>query len=262
MRVLAVAQEKGGTGKTTSAVTLGALAHAAGSRTLVIDMDPQAMVVTALRLSVEEDQPTMTDVLVGNGAGERLALAEVLIDSGHGPHLAPASKELALFDARDPHAGDWRFLLRRALDPVEHLYDVVLIDCPPGFGPLLSMALFASDEVVVPTVPAFLDYRAVEKVRDTIRAVSAARGRDLRFAGVLPTKVERLATHRTVLGLLADLYPGQILPPIPKAAAAADAPFNGLPLHRYAPKSPATLAYIDAARQLGLVPKNWMQAQR
>lgn len=248
MRRVAVANEKGGTAKSTTTLALGGICARSGRKVLLVDLDPQGSLAQAFHMKQPPGR-TIAEVLAAGSS-----LADIIVDTGQGPHLAPASKDLAAVEASRLRAIDprWQLRLRAALDQIEQVYDVTLVDCPPGYGALLVLGLAACDEVLVPVVPAYLDWRGIARIEETVAAVRETINPRLRTAGILPTKVEATVTHRNVLALLSERYGDLVLPAVRKSVAVADAPLAGLPLDVYRPNADATWAYRAVAQRLGL----------
>jgi chromosome partitioning protein len=180
MRRIAVFNQKGGVGKTTTAVNLAAALAACGQRILLIDLDPQAHATLHVGLAAAEGRESIYDVLTGHRpldtviqpAGENLWIVPSHID------LAAAELELADVTARET-------LLRDKLADITGSYDYVFIDCPPSLGILTINALVAVDEVLLPLQPHFLALHGLSKLLETIRVVSERLNPALRLSGVV-----------------------------------------------------------------------------
>jgi len=166
MRRIAVINQKGGVGKTTTAAHLGAALGLTGSRVLLVDMDPQAHLSLHFGVEVEEDQCSVYDVLTAS-----LPVREALIKVHDSLHLVPADIDLAAAEAELISVMGREVILREAIDAVEDEYDVLLIDCPPSLGVLTINALSACHEVVIPLQAQFFALQGLGKLLDTVMLV-------------------------------------------------------------------------------------------
>jgi chromosome partitioning protein len=218
----AVVNQKGGVGKTTVSLTLGAAAVRRGSRVLLLDLDPQASATSVLAADVNS-QPTMTDVMAGGGC----ALADAVRPTGWGLDLAPAERGLRSADSDIP-AGDEAVLPRQLATLSD--YDLILMDCPPNLGALTINALAASSRALVVTEPTFLALHAMEELLDTLQEVAENQNPELELAGVVLNRVETTAEHKRSVAELADTFGSQLWEPhVPRRAILQDAMRRGVP---------------------------------
>ncbi len=219
----AVVNQKGGVGKTTISLTLGAAAARRGRRVLVVDLDPQASATMVLAAG-GDGRPTVADVMREPPA---CSLGDTITATEWGLDLAPADRSLRTADAglatRDEP------VLARELSTVGD-YDLLLIDCPPNLGPLTIDALTAVPHALVVTEPTFLALQAMEELLDTLRDVAAVQNPSLELAGVVVNRVEATAEHKRSVAELKDAFGSQVWEPhIPKRAALQDAMRCGVP---------------------------------
>jgi chromosome partitioning protein len=218
----AVVNQKGGVGKTTVSLALGAAAVRRGSRVLLLDLDPQASATSVLAADVQS-QPTMTDVMAGAGC----ALADAVRPTGWGLDLAPAERGLRSADSDIPH-GDEAVLPRQLATLSD--YDLILLDCPPNLGALTINALAASSRALVVTEPTFLALHAMEELLDTLHEVAANQNPELELAGVVLNRLEPTAEHKRSMAELADTFGSQLWEPhVPRRAILQDAMRRGVP---------------------------------
>ncbi len=256
MRKVAVLNQKGGVGKTTTAVNLSAALAELGHRVCVVDMDPQAHATLHLGVTAREDERSLLDVLLGECAladithdvRERLALVRASID------LAAAEAELAGVEGREA-------ALSTALDAVESQYDFLFIDCPPSLGVLTINALAAVDEVLIPMQPHFLALHGLSKLLETIELAAERLNPKLRLRGVVLCMYDagtRLAAEvaRDVARFF-DQVQGQPSPwadacayetRIRRNVRLAEAPSFGKSILDYASNSPGAADYRQLAR--------------
>lgn len=231
MKTLCIASHKGGTGKTTTAVTLGHKLALDGARVLLIDCDAQGNLADFLGL---QPLPTLFHLLVN-----RTPLERIVLPTGR-PNLdiIPGNHRTA---AIVPHLSeepgrDYR--LRRALAKAP--YDWVILDTAPSLGLLQTLALAAADYLLVPTELAFASGLGVTQVLQTVTTLNEALDLNICLAGILPTKWDRRLTEsKAQLVTLARRFPGKVWMPIPSDAKAAEVPAYGQTLWEYAPNSPA-----------------------
>ena len=257
-RAIVFANQKGGVGKTTSALNLGFALSRNGGRVLLIDMDPQATATMGLLADggVEAYRlgRTMSHVILGT-----TPLASVVIQAGEklvagrAPpfDIAPSHIELAETDSKREPGFD--AALREALEPCRASYDFVVIDAPPNLGMLTWMALAAAEEVIIPVRTEPYDTMGVGLILSTINKVQRRLNPRLRLTGILPTQFgKRKSVDREVLTYLvramADKAP--VLEPVPDSAVFGHASRNGKIATEVSPSSPAVLAYLNLAQAL------------
>jgi len=181
MRKIAVINQKGGVGKTTTAANLGAALARAGKRVLLVDLDPQGHLGLHFGLELREDQSTIYDVLV-----EETPLADVVVEATHGLYVAPSNIDLAGAETELVSVLGREVLLRDALARYDGGFDCLLIDCPPSLGVLTINALVAVDELVIPLQAQFFALQGFSKLLDkTVRLVCQRINPKLRVLGVV-----------------------------------------------------------------------------
>lgn len=247
--VLAIANQKGGVGKTTTAVNLGASLAAAEKRVLVIDLDPQGNASSGLGVDARSTNGSLYGVLL-----DHVPLGAALVRGCHFPLLDVIPATRALFDAEMEllEAPDARLRLRRALSGVRDVYDHVLIDCPPAFGLLTLNALCAADEVLIPVQPEFFALEGLSRFVEGLEAVRSHLNPRLQIAGLLLTLFDaRLGLAREVAAELREHFAGQTLETtIPRNVRLAEAPSFGRPAILYDIGSAGAQAYLALAAEL------------
>lgn len=247
-RIYTLVNQKGGVGKTTTAINLGAFLAHFDQRVLVVDLDPQANATSSLGVDKLQVAGGTYESLLGGTASQYILLNErlklALLPSS--PALAGAEVELVDELARESR-------LRKALEPLDDRYDYILIDCPPSLGLLTINGLVAArDGVVVPVQCEYLALEGLGQLTQTIQRVRSALFPDLRVRGVVLTMFDprtNLATD--VVDEVSKHFPKQVFKSIvPRSIRLAEAPSYGLPISAYAPTSVGAQAYEALAREL------------
>jgi chromosome partitioning protein len=240
---LAVANHKGGVGKTTSAVNLSAALARAGARVLVVDLDAQASATQWLLGDYGERGRVVRNILL-----DRAPLAGVIVEAG-GLSLAPSDLSLAKIDielALKPNA-DGR--LAAALEPVAARYDFCLIDCPPSLGIATYNAFTASDVVVVPIDCRAQAFEAVPQLLDAVVECGEAYGRSV-LCCALPTFYERTTVARRILELTRERFESATFSPVHKSTKLAEAYIARQTIFDYAPTTTGAIDYARLAREV------------
>jgi chromosome partitioning protein len=243
-RVIALANQKGGVAKTTTAHSLGAAMAEAGRRVLLVDLDPQACLTWSTGTDPDALDRSLHDVFLG-----RVPAAEAVIKVGD-LALLPSNIDLAGAEVHLVSRTGREYVLRRALEPLLDDYDVVLIDCPPSLGILTINGLTAAGEVLVPLQCETLSHRGVGQLLETIADVRSYTNPDLAVGGVIATMFDgRTNLAREVIGSVQETYGLEVLePPVPKSVKVAEAPGRGRSVLGHAPRSRAAEAYRALAR--------------
>ena len=252
--VLAVTNQKGGVGKTTTTVSLGAALAAEGHDVLVVDLDPQGNATTGLGLRVSEGAPSTYRVIV-----EQMALEDAAEPTAvRHLHIVPSSLDLAGAEIELVPQFSREHRLRTALDVVRDQYDVVLIDCPPSLGLLTVNALVAADQVLVPIQCEYYALEGLGQLMRTIEMVRSGLNNALQLGGVLMTMYDgRTNLSQQVVdevrGHFGELAFSTV---IPRTVRLSEAPSYGQPITEFDPSSRGARAYQrlgrELARRLGL----------
>lgn len=255
-RVFAIANQKGGVGKTTTAINLGTAMASVGRRVLVIDLDPQGNASTGLGFEVVDRRSSTYDVLHGE-----MTIAEAALMSQKVPNLyvAPSTRDLSGADAELMQERDGRFRLRNALwahrDTVlegDKSFDYVLIDCPPSLNLLTVNALTASDGVIVPLQCEFFALEGLSQLINTIHRIRKSLNQQLGVQGVVLTMFDKRHRSCVEVGEEARQFLGDLVyeTVIPRNVKLAEAPSHGLPALMYDYDSPGSQAYIALATEV------------
>ena len=243
---IAVVNQKGGVGKTTTAVSLGAALGARGLRVLLVDADPQANATSALGRprseagglyeALVEEQPLEGSVVETDVRGLWLAAATL--------HLAGAEVELVSVMARE-------FRMRRALEPLRSRFELMLIDCPPSLGLLTVNALAAADEVLIPVQAEYLALEGLTHLSQTIELVRRNLNPELRVRGIVLTMFDgRTNLARQVEDEVRRHFDNTFRAVIPRSVRLSEAPSHGQTIQQYDPRSAGAEAYERLADEL------------
>lgn len=248
---IAIANQKGGVGKTTTAVSLATGLAADGFRVLLVDSDPQGNATGSLGINKRELASSLYDVLI-----ESRRANEVIIASGRERlDVLPASVELAGAEVElsDVEDDERTFRLRTELDQVKNNYDYILIDCPPSLGQLTLNALCAADGVLIPIQCEYLALEGLTQLKDTIDlVVSSPLNPNLVIFGIVMTMYDgRTNLALQVVDEVKRYFPDQIFNTVvPRSVRLSEAPSYGQSILEYDPSSRGALAYKALAKEV------------
>jgi chromosome partitioning protein len=245
--VYAIANQKGGVGKTTTAVNLAACVAEAGYPALLVDIDPQCNATLGLGLGKDADQ-TMYDVLAGSAE-----LADVIVPTAI-DHLAiaPAGPDLAGATVELPRMSGSETRLRAALEPVRDTYAFTLLDCPPSLGPLTVNALVAADRVIVPVQAEYFALEGLAGLLDTLSLIQRELNPRLTVAGMLLTMHDgRTRLAQDVEREIRTHFPELVFDTvIPRNVRVGEAPSFGKPVIHHDPHCAGADAYFELAKEV------------
>ena len=248
-RVIAVANQKGGVGKTTTAINLGACLAVAEQRTLIVDIDPQANASSGLGIRPGEDLPTSYDVLIEGQPAE-----ETILHAVHFPclDLIPSTRDLVGAEIGLIETPERERVLRGALRPIRNRYDFVLVDCPPSLGLLTLNALVAADSVMIPIQCEFYALEGLSQLLNTIRLVQKGLNAGLEIEGVLLTMYDRrLNLSRQVADEAREYFGDRVYhSTIPRNVTLAESPSFGQPIIQYDVLSTGAQGYLSLSREV------------
>ena len=247
-KIIAIANQKGGVGKTTTNINLSACLARLGKRVLTVDIDPQGNTSSGVGIDRRKQGKTMYDVLIGEAKAEEICLHTEfqgldLLPSGM--ELAAAEIELVDFDHREA-------ILRAALAPLRGQYDYIFIDCPPSLGLITTNALCAADSLLVPIQCEYYALEGLSQLMNSVRRVKRQYNEQLEIEGVLLTMYDgRLNLTQQVVNEVKKYFPRKVFATvIPRAVRLSEAPSFGKPIEYFDRNNKGAYAYSALAEEI------------
>lgn len=255
METIAIVNQKGGVGKTTSAINLGVSLGQHKKRVLLVDLDPQANLTMGL-ITPSPDllEHTISNELVGVTQGEDNHLSACIVHSNEGVDIIPSNLDLSGTAVSLWNAVSRETVLKRLLKNIKNKYDYVLIDCPPSLEILTVNALVAADSVIVPVTPDYYATKGLELLTKTIRSIKLTLNPKLKINGILLTMTSGQAAFYKEVSDHVQKDIGRSIPvfrtEIPRAVKAAEAPQTQKSIHLHQKNGKVSKAYDSAAVEI------------
>ncbi|AKE39109.1 ATPase involved in chromosome partitioning [Corynebacterium camporealensis] len=247
--IISMCNQKGGVGKTTSTINLGACLAELGRKVLLIDLDPQGALSAGLGLSHDEIEDTIYDVMLDNQTSIHSAIKSTPVAN---LDVVPANIDLSAAEIQMVNEVGREHTLARSLRPVRRDYDFIIIDCQPSLGLLTVNALACSQGVIIPMECEFFSLRGLALLTDTVEKVSDRINFDLEIMGILVTMFDRRTKHaREVMDRVVDFFGEKVFDTvITRTVRFPETSVAGEPITSWAPSSQAAKQYRDLAKEV------------
>ena len=246
-KIIAVANQKGGVGKTTTSVNLSAAFAEMGKKVLLIDCDPQGNATSGLGIEKDGLELSIYDALINDTPME-----EIILQTQFGLDMVPSVMDLAGAEVELVNLADKQYRLKKAVELIKDKYDYILIDCPPSLGHVTLNALTAADSVLLPLQCEFYALEGLSQLLSTVQLVQEQLNGDLRIEGLVLTMYDsRTNLAEQVVEEVKTHFPDMVYATkIPRNVRLSEAPSFGKPIFAYASSSKGAQAYMSLAEEV------------
>ena len=246
-KIIAVANQKGGVGKTTTSVNLSAAFAEMGKKVLLIDCDPQGNATSGLGIEKDGLELSIYDALIND-----TPMAEIILQTQFGLDMVPSVMDLAGAEVELVNLDDKQYRLKKAVELIKDKYDYILIDCPPSLGHVTLNALTAADSVLLPLQCEFYALEGLSQLLSTVHLVQEQLNGDLRIEGLVLTMYDsRTNLAEQVVEEVKTHFPDMVYATkIPRNVRLSEAPSFGKPIFAYASSSKGAQAYMSLAEEV------------
>lgn len=254
-RVIAISNQKGGVGKTTTTVNLGIGLARQGKKVLLIDADPQGSLTASLGY-VEPDEigTTLATIMMAIINEKEFEITDGILHHKENVDLLPANIELSTLEVTMGNVMSREMIMKEYIDTIRSRYDYILIDCLPSLGMMTINALVSSDSVLIPVQAAYLPVKGLQQLIKTISMVKKRLNRKLTVEGILLTMVDfRTNYAKDIVALVQKTYGSQIAifkNVIPMSVKAAETSAEGISIYTHCPKGKVSMAYMNLTQEV------------
>jgi len=254
-KVIAVSNQKGGTGKTTTCVNLGIGLAKEGKKVLLIDSDPQGSLSISLGYSEPDSfEKTLATLMMNIVNDEEMNFNDVIIHHNEGVDIIPSNIELSAIEVSLVNVMSRELILRQLIDKIKDSYDAVILDCMPSLGMMTINALACADTVLIPVQAAYLPVKGLQQLIKTIGRVKRQLNPKLQIEGILLTMVDNRTNYaKDISAMVNDAYSSSIRvfkTEIPMSVRAAEVSVEGSSIYKYDPKGKAACAYKELTKEV------------